>query len=133
MASSDFTIADVLAWARTKPADERYDYQSRYDCALCHFLRDTGRARSPVVSSYLYEGVEGGWREEGAPDETKRPYEVALDQAVSAGILYAECHSEWTFGGLVKRLEKLCPETPVTQSDWAAIDAYLTDIEQVSA
>jgi type IV secretory pathway TrbF-like protein len=37
----------------------------------------------------------------------------------------------WTFGEFAKRLEALCPDTPVTKSDWLSIDAYLT--EAVSA
>jgi hypothetical protein len=37
-----------------------------------------------------------------------------------------------SYGALVERLEALCPETPVTQSNWTAIGAYL-DAEQVPA
>lgn len=44
MASTDFTVADVLAWARTKPADEQFDYGDADKCAIAQFGRDTGRA-----------------------------------------------------------------------------------------
>jgi hypothetical protein len=43
MASTDFTIADVLAWARTKPADESYNFISPRNCAVAQFGRATGR------------------------------------------------------------------------------------------
>jgi hypothetical protein len=36
--AADFTIADVLAWARTKPADERYCYVNSGRCAVAQFL-----------------------------------------------------------------------------------------------
>jgi hypothetical protein len=117
-ATSDFTVADVLAWARAKPAAERYNYGDPRNCALCHFLRDTGRASIPTVSQLF------GWGESGAPLSARRPYPVELEPALVEG---------GTFGGLAKLLEAICHDTPVTQSDWAAIDAYLTDIEQVSA
>jgi hypothetical protein len=41
--SKDFTLADVLVWARTKPADEAYDYCSSHRCALAQFGIATGR------------------------------------------------------------------------------------------
>src|SRR4249919_1111481 len=47
----DFTLADVLAWARSKPADEAYDYGDFKNCAVCRFLRDSGRCDDPAVSS----------------------------------------------------------------------------------
>jgi hypothetical protein len=118
---SDFTVADVLAWARTKPADEAYDYTRSDNCAICQFLRETGRAARPLVDMT-------GWEDATKPyQNVKYPDEIAA-AAIGRGELRGDNRAVlWTFGALVKRLEALCPETPVTGSNWGAIDAYLTD------
>jgi hypothetical protein len=116
MATADFTIADVLAWARTKPADEAYNYGSNNNCALCQFLRETGRCERPSVGGTYWRNRDTGFAD-------VREFPTGLETALLGA----------TFGDLVKRLQALCPETPVTSSNWAAIDAYLTDIEQVEA
>lgn len=129
MASADFTIAEFLAWVRTKPADERYEYPNRGGCALCQFLSGTGRAERPTVDMYSID-VEGGWSDGSLP---KQPYPRELEPALSGadfGDIFGD-EKSWTFGALVTRLEKLCPDTPVTPSNWQTIDAYLTDIEAV--
>lgn len=115
--ATDFTIADVLAWARTKPADERYNYSDLDNCALCQFLRDTGRAIRPEAGGSFWSGVNSLGETIGGDIQT------GLDRALVAQ----------TFGALVTRLEALCPETGVTPSNWARLDAYLTDIELASA
>lgn len=132
MAQADFTVADVLAWARTKPADGRYDYDSSTRCALCCFLRETGRATSPVVDMEVFGKAR--WRDRYGTGGQQ--YDIAIDAAVR-GVTKDELNDNgynedlWTYGKLVSRLEALCPETPITESNWAAIDAYLNDIEQV--
>ncbi len=123
MAQTDFTIKDVLEWARTKPADERYNYTMPMSCALCHFLRDTGRCAEPIIRPFIDGCDFFGWRSVSSGDRLYKPYDAALEPALMKG---------GTFGGLVRLLEALCPETPVTQSNWSAIDAYLT-AEQVPA
>lgn len=40
---ADFTLADVLAWARTKPAGEEYNFCDASNCAVAKFGRETGR------------------------------------------------------------------------------------------
>lgn len=121
MTSADFTIADVLAWARTKPADEAYDYCSNGHCAIAQFLIETGRSAAPRVGGNLYD--------KGAPwqDHNNQRRWIAPAIASAASDLRDE-----TFGAFAKRLEKIAPETPVTGSVWAAVDAYLTDIEDVA-
>jgi hypothetical protein len=143
MATADFTIADVLAWARTKPADERYSYIDNTGCALCIFLRETHRAERPHV-------VPDFWYEERTAERHKYPY-----------ILNLAVQSLWiggtTFGGLVRRLEVIsshynelcalvaggmCTEEFAARfeallaepraSEWTKLDAYLADIEAVS-
>lgn len=100
---ADFTIADVLAWARTKPADERYDFIKADVCALGQFAREMlGVSRDDAAC---------GDYERGIPPELLR----------AANSDDAGC----TFGAFVMRLEALAPETVVTKSNWAAIDAYL--------
>jgi hypothetical protein len=105
---TDFTIADVLAWARTKPADEQYDYHNAQACAIAQFGQETGRAELINLDSF----------------ELQEKSEAVEDAVVNR---------PWTFGALVQRLEALCPDTPVPQSDWASFDAYMHDIETVSA
>ena len=125
--ATDFTIRDVLEWARTKPADGRYNYNSNENCALCQFLRETGRAKFPTLGSTFWSDWELGYYQGEEGPILNIPREI--DKAAHAD----EVPSHWTFGGLVSRLETLCPDTPMPASEWAAIDAYLTDIESVSA
>lgn len=113
MASTDFTVADVLAWARTKPAGERYNYMDNSNCALCQFLRETGRAKQPYVKGFTW--VEDGGSSRYIPAPIQGPL------------------CEGAFGRLADRLAKENPDAILTKSDWLQIDAYLTDIEQVSA
>jgi hypothetical protein len=89
--SPDFSVAEFLDWARRKPAGERYDYNDIANCAMCQFLRETGRALEPRVSST--------WRERYVPN-SRRPLPPKLDNALAS-------LGGWTFGALVKRLEAL--------------------------
>lgn len=112
MTSADFTIADVLAWARTKPADEEYRYSSTSGCALCQFLT---HAQIP------FRGVGGAyWRTaDGACEPLPEILRIALRLP------------DYTFGGLVARLEALLPAEPLSDT-WTRADAYLNDIEDVA-
>ena len=101
MTSPDFSIPQFLAWARTKPADERYDYWDTRNCAMCQFLRDRGL---PVRAA----GGDGGW-EDADEQWHEAPQRIPLA---------AEPH---TYGALVTRLEKLCP------SEWVSVEAYLPE------
>ena len=47
----------ILVWARSKPADGRYNYSSHTNCVVCQFLKETGRAKKPYV--YGNEWSEG--------------------------------------------------------------------------
>jgi hypothetical protein len=118
MATADFTIADVLAWARTKPADEAYNYNCNGRCAIGQFLSATGRASDPNVGNATWDDLDNLDRCEGVP------FPPELDWA-------AECLPN-TFGAFVERLEVLSLETVVTRSEWTRLDAYLTDIEAVA-
>jgi hypothetical protein len=120
MPSADFTIADVLEWARTKPAGDPYSYIDNNNCALCQFLRETGRCARPAVAGHYWRDTDSGDIFEQRPFPDGR---MGMEYALMAG----------TFGGLVARLEALCPATPITPSNWACLDAYLTDIELASA
>jgi hypothetical protein len=117
--ATDFTIADVLAWARTKPADEGYSYSNGWwtpedsGCALCQFLKDTSRADRPAIWPVQHENGDGEWAEQGGGRRIRYPGEI--EKGLMAG----------TFGGLVAELEKLCPAAPLTKSDWLAIETYL--------
>jgi hypothetical protein len=122
MSNLDFSISDVLAWARTKPADEEYDYgrgvwsDSSGGCALCHFLHDTGRATKPVIWPAQYDNGDGEWADNFSLIRYRYP--ANLEEPL---------HGGRTFGGLVRLLEALCPETIVAPSEWTKLDAYLTE------
>jgi hypothetical protein len=105
---ADFTIAELLAWARTKPVNERYDFTNSRICALAQFGRATNRAHliGPDGTAALCH-----WPE--------------LQDAVAGG--------EETFGALVERLEALSLTCAVPKSDWASVAAYMLDLESVSA
>jgi hypothetical protein len=89
--SSDFTISDVLEWARTKPADERYDYVSSCRCALAQFLIAT---RDPNARAF-----PGSWIDGLGQDH---PLDSRIDDAAQGS-----CPNDRTFGKLVERLEEL--------------------------
>lgn len=107
MTNPDFDLQQLLAWARTKPADEGYDYADYRNCAICQFLRETGRCDDPAVS-------ENHWRDRTAYPIAYRYFEDRLRIAAN--------HDEQTFGALVTRLEALIPNT------WTKVDAYLGDL-----
>jgi hypothetical protein len=87
--SAAFDLRDVLEWARTKPADEAYDYGEPYGCAIARFLRETGRARNPRVGEFW-------WRD----GEVAARIPARLDALVFAD----RDVSQRTFGALVNRL-----------------------------
>lgn len=97
------TIA-FLEWARTKPAGERYNPVDSMACALAQFGQATDH-----------------------PELLDRSGTAFLfgDRELLSAVYPSEGH---TFGGLVARLEALCPETPITRSDWSRLDAYMTDL-----
>jgi hypothetical protein len=110
--ATDFTIADVLMWARTMPAGEGYCYSDIHGCALCQFFRHAG---------IKFEWVGGWtWRDEKGGRHDFPPH---LEEALVLG---------GTFGGLVSRLEAHVPAEPISDT-WTKADAYLTDIDAVSA
>lgn len=112
VAQTDFTIADVLAWARTKPADEEYNFIRSGVCALGQYARE-------VCGFSLGDAACGYYSEFVSPDLLH----------AAAGSSDDEC----TFGLFVARLEALCPSAPVKQPDWAKLGAYMADIELASA
>lgn len=75
--TTDFSLADVLAWARTKPADEKYDYIDAEICAVAQFGR-----------------------------ETDRPYLIDISLGNYPELEKAACDGPWTFGAFVARLEQ---------------------------
>jgi hypothetical protein len=88
---TDFSLPDVLTWARTKPADEAYDYLANCNCALAQFLRETGRSPSPWVTGF-------DWRE-GSFDGQRHQMPKVVADAVNA--------FPNTFGAFADRLEKV--------------------------
>lgn len=81
--TKDFTLADVLAWARTKPADERYSYCNADNCAVAQFGRETGRPHLIDIGFLALEDWDLNEAAQGDGDA-----------------------STWTFGAFADRLEK---------------------------
>jgi hypothetical protein len=125
MNAPDFTVGDLLAWARTQPADKIYHFCNPYHCAVAQFGRATGR-------EYL---VSVGDLRSLAP---LRPAMAAI------------CLS-MTFGELVRSLEHVVepsrvkriwarltgktigPETftVAVSGTWTKARAYLAEIEEL--
>lgn len=103
----DFSLNEFLAWVRTKPADEEYDFFDVAHCAVAQFGEATGRQL--LIGVPYLENVIG-----------PECHDAVMGDVVG---------HDWSFGALAKRLEALCPETP----NYAKIDAYLADLEAVEA
>jgi hypothetical protein len=86
---TDFSLEEILAWARMKPADERYCFADTQGCALFQFLKERGL---PVASAGVtgWEDHDQNWHDIGA--------------GLSGGILSG---SPTTFGAFADRLEKV--------------------------
>lgn len=82
--SPEFSVAEFLAWARTKPADQPYGVTVPDHCALGQFGQATGR---PCLAEY-YD-----------PDQCLSTFGLNDALGFSGGSL--------TFGALAKRLEAL--------------------------
>jgi hypothetical protein len=80
--SPDFSVQDVLAWARTKPADGVYCYTDPGNCALAQFGRHTGR-RDLIGVTGVANRFPRLWPALNPPEQ------------------------DFTWGALVKRLEAL--------------------------
>src|SRR4249919_3451282 len=80
---ADFTLADVLAWARTKPADRSYNYLDPERCAVAQFGRDTGRRELINLPS----------------DEIDEKCPGLADAVHPLG------SRDWSYGALARRLE----------------------------
>jgi hypothetical protein len=89
---TDFSLSEILAWARMKPADEGYDYCSNGHCAIAQFLRETGRAKNPLVDIV-------GWCD--GPRGNNHPYDTQIAAAANCASRYS------TFGAFADRLEKV--------------------------
>lgn len=53
--TTDFTLADVLACARTKPADEAYDYWDTHNCACGQYAKHIGAVPGTGVRPRIEE------------------------------------------------------------------------------
>lgn len=105
---TDFTVADLLAWARTKPADETYVFVSPAYCALGQFAREML-----------------GFSELDAACEAYGPVsEKLLDAALGRFAIYPD-FPEQNFGQLVKRLEMLVQEIPAKPTIWLTPQTYI--------
>jgi hypothetical protein len=95
---ADFTVAEFLDWARTKPADQGYNYCDPKNCAISQFGRETGRKHLVMLYS---------------------------DQVKALPIYEAVIGHNWSFGALVKRLETIVQETPAKPSLWLNPQTYV--------
>jgi hypothetical protein len=110
MGTPDFTIAEFLAWVRTKPAGETYNFCDAAHCALGQFLRETRNLSTLdcyTQDIYFKGGIEH----------------------TPLGIALCDCQ---TFGELAQRVAPLLPAEPVSDT-WTKPDAYLAEIESLDA
>lgn len=87
MSPDQITTQDFLAWCKTKPADERYNYLNDQTCAFAQYLRARG------INFRYVDGYE--WRDtSGHVHPIGEPLETLLVRAS-------------TFGALATRIEEL--------------------------
>jgi hypothetical protein len=87
---TDFSLSEILAWARMKPADEAYRFSNIRGCALFQFLSERGL---PVAQA----GVTG-WL-----DHDDNWHDIGEGEVLEGGVL---SRSPTTFGAFADRLEK---------------------------
>jgi len=87
-----------LAWAKTKPADEAFEYMNNTNCAFAQFLRDTGVCADPIVGGT--DWWPRGRMTTGSVDMDPRITRIDLDNAQRP-------LEQRTFGALVACMEKL--------------------------
>jgi hypothetical protein len=93
---TDFSLSEILAWARMKPADEVYDYLDIKVCAVAQFLIETCRSRRPNVGGDI-DGAGAAW-----DDNDGNVHRVpSLIMAAARGT-----PNHRTFGAFADRLEK---------------------------
>lgn len=98
--NTDFTFDDVLAWAKAKRADESYRYTSPWDCAICQFLKETGRCADPSISL-------NRWRSRADPEWTPHYFDERVSEAANWATIENNRYDETaSFGGFVAELEK---------------------------
>lgn len=90
--TTDFTPAEVLAWARTKPAAKAYNYMCDR-CAIGQFLVETGRAKRPEMGGTWYYDDDG----------RRIEFASVVDKAARG---HGEYGAPLTFGAFADRLEK---------------------------
>ena len=83
-------LEELLAWAKTKPADETYTYTSPSDCALAQFIKETKKPHYVIVSPY-------DWTEYYS-DRQRVTHQIPTN--LQDRLIFGCC----TFGALVTRL-----------------------------
>jgi len=93
-----FTPEHLKAWLKTKPADEKYEYNDGDVCAFTQFLHENGypEARAGAFSIYI-----GGW------DEINKKMRLPLGfDDVARGSFFGKDN---TFGAMLRRAEEQWP------------------------
>lgn len=83
----DLTIHGLLAWLRTMPPDDKYDYASQSKCACAQFLKSQG----------FRDVWAGGWTV--AVDGERHNIPLQIQEAVEDG--------PYTFGDALARASKI--------------------------
>jgi hypothetical protein len=139
--AADFSIAELLEWARTKPKDEAYRFCDYRNCALTQFGRATGRtylvgigdvtpfigkgkAFNALVLSRTFGELVSELEVVVEPSAIRRVWARLAGKTIGGAPVARESAS------LVTRLEELLPAPSDT---WTKANAYLADIEQVTA
>lgn len=96
-----FTAKNFIAWVRQQPSDKTYDYSCNYTCPGAAFLTEV----MPLEGSQYVSVGPSDWsiRTKDAPfSQQKYRFPHLLD-----GILCFGSRDEWTYGKLLKRLERV--------------------------
>lgn len=88
-------LKQLLLFARSKPAEESYNFIQPGSCAIAQFLRDTGAAAEPNVgvATWSDDAIED------APNHDIDPRISNWSQTSPVGV------QPWTWGALAQRLE----------------------------
>jgi hypothetical protein len=132
--AADFTIAEFLAWARTKPANETYCFSNPDRCALAQFGRASGREYLVGVGD-VYQFVGYGKALSAlVRSDTFGELVAALECIVEPRFLN-RVWARLTGKTIGPAIWSIIPSPPsITPSDtWTKANAYLADIEQVTA
>jgi len=95
----------LMDWLKTKPADEKYDYNNGDECALTRFLQENGypKARAGAYSVYIEGWDESVYIEGWDEVDNKMRLPLGFDNVARGN------GEDNTFGAMLRRAEEQWP------------------------